>query len=85
MCGAFTVGCHQECSATPMPADPNAISYHIGPASCPARYVDDARRQAERVCRDRGMTTASTEPQITEQPPVGPLSAAQAVTFRCQG
>ena len=87
ICGAFTVGCHQECAATPMPAagsDSATLSYHIGPKSCPARYVDDARRAARQACHDRGMTLASAEPQIAEQPSAGPLPAALTATFRCQ-
>jgi len=88
MCGAFTVGCHQECAATPMPAtgsDPNALSYHLGPLSCPSRYVEDARRAARQACHDRGMSLAATEPQIAQLPPVGPLPGAQTATFHCQG
>ena len=87
LCGAFTYDCHPECHATPMPAlgaDPRAVSYHIGPASCPARYVGDARRLADQACDARGMTLASTEPQLAQQPPAGPLPAPQVATFRCQ-
>jgi hypothetical protein len=88
ICGVSGFGCHDECAATPMPAkgsDPNALSYHLGPTSCPTRFVDDARRAARRACHDRGMSLASSEPQLAQQPPVEPLAGAQTATFRCQG
>jgi hypothetical protein len=87
MCGAFTVGCHQECAVTAMPSrstDPNALSYHIGPVSCPARYVDDARRTARQACRDRGLSLSPADALIARQPPAGMLPAALTATFRCQ-
>ncbi|MBV8537812.1 MAG: hypothetical protein JO128_19610 [Alphaproteobacteria bacterium] len=87
MCGAFTVGCHQECAATPMPAtdgDRNALSYHIGPVSCPARYVDDAQRAARQTCQARGMSLAPGEALLARRPPVGALPAALTATFHCQ-
>ena len=88
VCGVSGAECHAECRVTSMPAvgpDRQAVSYHIGPSSCPARYVDRARRAAERSCRDRGLNLAAAAPQITDQPPVPPLPAARAVTFRCHG
>ncbi|MBV8538435.1 MAG: hypothetical protein JO128_22750 [Alphaproteobacteria bacterium] len=87
VCGAFTFGCHQECRATPMPAvggDPDALSFHIGPSSCPARFVSDARRQARQTCEARGLMLASGEPRLIQEPSVGPLPAAQSATFVCQ-
>ena len=88
VCGVSGIGCRPECHAIAMPAagnDANAVSYQIGPASCPGGTVSDARRDAERACHDRGLRLASSAPQLSEQSPVGPLPAAKAATFRCHG
>lgn len=86
VCGASGFGCHQECAATPIPAegtDGNTVSYHIGPATCPSRYISDARRLADQACRDRGAVLATNEPQISQHPASGPLPAAESVSFTC--
>lgn len=86
-CGVAGLNCRPECRAIPMPspsADPNAVSYHIGPASCPARYIRDARSQARQACRDRGLSLASAEAQVAQQPPADGLPASESATFLCQ-
>lgn len=88
VCGVSGHECRLECRVTPMPptgSDPRAVSYHIGPASCPDRYTDEARDRAEEACRDRGLILASTAPHVADQPPVAPLPAARSATFQCQG
>jgi hypothetical protein len=87
-CGVSGFACHTECRVTPMPAevsDPRAVSYHIGPTSCPDSYVAQARRQADAACHARGLAVASSQLEIKDQPPVPPLAPARSVTFHCQG
>lgn len=86
ICGVSGFGCHQECTTTPAPAEGDnseALTYQVGPTSCPSRYVDDARRQARQACRDRGLTLSSAAPQVTDKPAVGPLPPVRSVTFVC--
>lgn len=88
VCGVSGMGCHPECHAVAMPAtgtDPHAVSYQLGPTSCPAPTISEARRDAEQACQDRGLALAPSAPEITRQPAVGPLAPAQAATFHCQG
>lgn len=88
VCGVSGYECHLECRVTPMPvtgSDPHAVSYHVGPTSCPDRYIDEARDIAEQACQDRGLTLAAGAPNVADQPPVTPLPAARSVTFQCQG
>jgi hypothetical protein len=88
VCGVSGMGCRPECHAVAMPAvgtDPNAVSYQLGPTSCPARTISEAWRDAEQACQDRGLALASTAPVLTPQPAAGPLAPAQTATFHCQG
>lgn len=87
VCGVSGYECHPECRVTPMPAegsDPSAVSYQIGPVFCPDRYIAQARRQADAACHAYGLTVASTELEIKDQPAVAPLAPARSVTFHCQ-
>ena len=87
MCGAFGHDCHPECRVTPAPAtgsDPHAVNYHIGPVSCPGRYIDEARDRAEHACHEHGLTLATSAPQVADRPAVSPLPAARSVTFQCR-
>jgi hypothetical protein len=86
-CDVFGTNCRPDCRPTPIPAPAgagNAVSYQIGAPSCPASAIEEARSQAARACRDRGMSLASGQEQVKREPPVPPLDAAETVTFSCQ-
>lgn len=87
VCGVSGYDCRLECHAVAMPAvgsDANAVSYQIGPTSCPAQTISEAQRDAAQACKDRGLSLAPNAPELSQQPPVGPLPATQAATFHCQ-
>lgn len=87
VCGVSGYECHPECRVTPIPpvgSEPHAMSYQIGPTSCPDKYVAQARQQADAACHAQGLAVASGEPEIKDQAPVTPLASARSVTFRCQ-
>ena len=87
LCTVAGIGCRPECAATLIPGVTTAratLTYHLGPASCALVDVDDAHRQAGKLCRARGLGLAVAASPVTGEPPVAPLPPAETVTFQCE-